>query len=595
MKDPVARADPRVIMRQTGGAAPGAGQHRRRQSRQRRATDGAGEDDLDGRAAADTRTAPGADERACTDRGLLMTGLVFRGATLIDGTGSDERLADVFVAMGVITAIEEPGRMRGAAGRTIDADGLVLAPGFIDAHTHGDAAPFLPEIDDSKISQGVTTEVVGNCGFSLAPCPPSRRADIAELCGRLFPRLPFDWSSTADLHAQLDAAGSVTNTVALAGHSTLRAAAMGLDDRRAEPAEVDSMRADLRAALAAGARGLSSGLIYPPGMYSDADELVELASLLGEEDVYTTHIRNEGRQLHESVREAITVARRAGCRLQVSHLKAAGQASWGGVPAALRLMDVARRSGMTVHHDVYPYDANSTMLASCLPPWFHDGGYAATMARLHDPLALARAERELERSDGTWQNWVAESGWTNVLVASTAAHRHEGLTLDRIAKSSGRSPFEALVEILVANDLQATMSVFAMSADDIEAALTHPFAIVGSDGLPPGTGGKPHPRSYGTFTRVLGHYVRATGCLSWPEAVAKMTSRTAAAFALHDRGVIRVGAAADVILFDPESIADTATFLDPTSRSVGIELVAVNGEVSYEQGQTAGVRAGRRL
>jgi len=440
MKDPVARADPRVIMRQTGGAAPGAGQHRRRQSRQRRATDGAGEDDLNGRAAADRRTAPEADGRACTDRGLLMTGLVFRGATLIDGTGSDERLADVFVTMGVITAIEEPGRMRGAVGRTIDADGLVLAPGFIDAHTHGDAAPFLPEIDDSKISQGVTTEVVGNCGFSLAPCPPSRRADIAELCGRLFPRLPFDWSSTADLHAQLDAAGSVTNTVALAGHSTLRAAAMGLDDRRAEPAEVDSMRADLRAALAAGARGLSSGLIYPPGMYSDADELVELASLLGEEDVYTTHIRNEGRQLHESVREAIMVARRAGCRLQVSHLKAAGQASWGGVPAALRLMDVARRSGMTVHHDVYPYDANSTMLASCLPPWFHDGGYAATMARLHDPLALARAERELERSDGTWQNWVAESGWTNVLIASTAAHRHEGLTLDRIAKSSGPPP-----------------------------------------------------------------------------------------------------------------------------------------------------------
>lgn len=525
-----------------------------------------------------------------------MTSLLVRGARLIDGTGSDERPADVAVVDGVITEIGAPATLaRSEVDRVIDAAGLVLASGLIDAHSHDDAVPMMEEIDLSKISQGVTTEVVGNCGFSLAPCPEPRRSEIAALCGRLFPELPFDWATFPELFARIDAAGSVLNVVSLAGHHLLRAAAMGLDDRRPTPAELDHMRNDLRAALVAGASGLSSGLIYPPGMFASTDELASLAAVLSPQHVYATHIRGEGRQLMSSIDEAIAVARQAHTRLQVSHLKAAGRQAWGTVPAALDRMDAAYDSGILVHHDVYPYTANSTMLASCLPPWFHDGGHAHTMARLRDPAALRRARDEVLRDDGSWENWVAGSGWSNVLVASTEDHQFEGVTLDRVAYALGTSEFDALVHLLLVNDLKATMSVFAMSEADVVAALIHPRAIVGSDGLPPGHGGKPHPRSYGTFTRVLGHYVRDAGCLSLSEAIAKMTSRAAAVFGLHDRGVLAVGAAADLVLFDPDTVSDTATFLEPTQLSRGIELVVVNGTVNFEKGKATGARPGRRL
>jgi N-acyl-D-aspartate/D-glutamate deacylase len=370
---------------------------------------------------------------------------------------------------------------------------------------------------------------------------------------------------------------------------------MGLDDRAPTPRESAQMHAHLSAALAAGAFGLSSGLIYAPGVFATADELAGLAAGLPDGAVYTTHMRGEGLTLLDSVEEAIGVAERAGCRLQVSHLKAAGKDAWGSVGPAMALMDLAWERGLHVHHDVYPYEANSTMLVSCLPPWFQDGGYEATMRRLRDAGALARAEAELRANDGTWENWVGGSGWSKVVIASTADHAFEGVALDAVARARVTTPFQALVDVLLRNDLQATMCVFAMREEDVEAALLHPRGLVGSDGLPPGMGGKPHPRLYGTFTRVLGRYVRDKGLLGLPEAVAKMTSRTARAFGLGDRGTIRPGAAADIVLFDAGRVGDRATFLEPTLLSEGIETVIVNGVVGYEQGKPTGVRAGRRL
>lgn len=522
--------------------------------------------------------------------------LLIRGAQLVDGTGAEAREADVLLANGVVAAVGDRGSLHaGDADRTVDADGLVLAPGFIDVHSHADSAPFLDQVDVSKISQGVTSEVIGNCGLSLAPCPPGRRAEISELIGRLFPSLPFDWDTVAALYDRTDAAGYTVNTVPLVGHHTLRAAAMGVDDREPTPAELQHMRNGLAAALDAGAFGLSSGLIYPPGMFSSTDELVTLARDLPPGRVYATHMRGEGLQLPASVDEAIAVAERAGCRLQVSHLKAAGHDAWGTVREALTRLDRAHDQGTVSHHDVYPYEANSTMLTSCLPPWFQDGGNAGLMQRLRDPDALRRAEQELQHNDGTWENWVAGSGWSNVLLASTANHANEGLTLDHVAELRGGTPFEALVDVLIENELTATMSVFAMCAEDVEAVLAHPRALIGSDGTPPGTGGKPHPRLYGTFTRVLARHVRESSLLTLPEAVAKMTSRPAAAFGIADRGTVRVGAAADIVLFDPDVVADRATFVDPVRLSAGIELVVVNGTVGFEQGASTGVRAGRRL
>ncbi|MFE4174032.1 amidohydrolase family protein [Streptomyces sp. NPDC056909] len=525
-----------------------------------------------------------------------MTSLLIRGSRLFDGTGTAERPADVLLVEGVIAAVAAPGTLsRVAADRVVDADGLALAPGFIDAHSHADSVPFLPGIDASKISQGVTTEVVGNCGFSLAPHPADRSSEIQEMCGRLFPSLPYDWSTTAELYERTDQAGYTVNTVPLVGHHTLRAAVMGIDDRAPYPAETAEMSAHLRAAISAGAFGLSSGLIYAPGVFATVDELAALAAGLPAGGVYATHLRGEGPRLLDGVAEAIAVAERVGCRLQVSHLKAAGKDAWGSVVPAMELMDLAWKRGVDVHHDVYPYEANSTMLMSCLPPWFQDGGHEATVRRLRDPSALARAEGELARDDGTWENWVGGSGWPNVMIASTANHEFEGLTLDRVAELRGTTPFQALVDVLVANDLRATMSVFAMCEEDVEAVLRHPRALVGSDGLPPGQGGKPHPRLYGTFTRVLARHVREKHTLSLPEAIAKMTSRTAKVFGIEERGVVRPGAAADVVLFDPDRVQDKATFLEPTRVSEGIEMVLVGGVVGWERGEATGVRGGRRL
>lgn len=528
---------------------------------------------------------------------LSAPATLIRGALVIDGTGAEGFVSDVFLESGRVAAVGGDASTIGRqADLIVDGAGLVLTPGFIDAHSHADASPFLPGSDVSKISQGVTSEVIGNCGFSLAPAPEKFRLSIQELTGRLFPPLAFGWETVSEFLAETDRLGHATNTVPLVGHHAVRNAVMGLTDDPVTAETIRSMRTELAAALDAGVFGLSSGLIYPPGMFADQDELVQLASALPTDRTYCSHLRNEGRRLIEAVDEAIEVAKLAGCRLQISHLKAAGRSAWGQVPRALDRMDAARDRGMTVHHDVYPYEANSTMLASCLPPWFHEAGAEQTMRLLRDPIALDRAERDLGRDDGTWENWVAGSGWENVLIASTATHSdYEGLNLADAARRRGTSPFETLVDLLLENELKATMSVFAMHEDDVRAAIAHPFAMIGSDGLPLGTGGKPHPRLYGTFTRVINRYVNEQQLLTLPEAVARMTSVPAAAFNIPNRGVLRAGAAADAVLFEAEQVRDRATFADPELLSTGIETVFVNGHIAFTDSAATNRRAGQRL
>jgi N-acyl-D-amino-acid deacylase len=522
--------------------------------------------------------------------------LLFRGVSLFNGLAAEPAQADVAVAGDQIVEVGKAGTLRAAVGvRVIDADGRALAPGFIDSHSHGDAVPFLDEVDLSKLSQGVTTEVIGNCGFSLAPCPPSAQARIIELCGRLFPPLPFEWSTFAELGAAIDARGSAVNTVPLVGHHLLRSAICEQPSEAADLAEVEAMRRELREALDAGAAGLSSGLIYPPGMFADHGELTELARELGPDRVYATHVRGEGRQVFDAVAEAVAVAEQAGCRLQISHLKAAGTSMWGSMARLLDTVEAAADRGVDVHFDVYPYTANSTMLASCLPPWLLDGALEDVLGRLRDPASLDRVERELQQPGDNWQNWVADSGWSNIVIASTARHEHEGVSIADLAARRATSPFRALVDVLTDNDLRVSMCVFAMHDHDVFRALAHPLATVGSDGLPPGTGGKPHPRGYGTFTRTLGPLVRDQAVLSLPEAITKMTTLPARIFGLHDRGVVAAGYRADLVLFDPVTVADRATYDEPTALSTGIDLVVVNGGIAYEDGAASGRRLGRRL
>ncbi|WP_448615083.1 N-acyl-D-amino-acid deacylase family protein [Modestobacter sp. URMC 112] len=525
----------------------------------------------------------------------MSTRTLLTGGLLVDGTGGPARPADVLVDGGLVAEVQPPGRLRVDGATVRDVAGAVLCPGFVDVHSHADNAPLLAEDDQSKITQGVTTEVVGNCGFSLAPVDEAHREELRGLLRRVFPPLDVSWTGCAEFFRTVDAAGSVTNHAPLVGHAALRIAAMGMAARAPDQGELAAMRRAAEQAFADGAFGLSSGLIYPPGLFAGDDELQSLARSLPPGRPYVTHVRGEGRMLMDSIAEAIRVGEVSDRPVQVSHLKAVGRAVWGRMGEALQLLDDARHRGVDVTHDVYPYLAGSTMLTALLPPWFQEGGNAAVLRRLEDPAALARLRRDVESDDGTWEDFVAACGWAGIVVASSRSHAHDGLSLQQIADAAGVEPFQALVDVLRGEELEASMIVFAMREEDLVQALRHPLTMIGSDGLPPGGGGLPHPRMWGTFPRVLSRYVRETGVLSLEEAIRKMTSLPAARFGLAGRGEVRPGAVADLVVLDPRTVDDEADYDDPVRPATGILDVLIGGRLVVDRGTYVGVRAGARL
>lgn len=521
---------------------------------------------------------------------------LIRGGQVADGTGAPLRQADVLTGGERIRAVEPPGAIPDDGGyQVVDATGLVVAPGFVDVHSHADNAPLLQEDDTTKILQGVTTEVVGNCGFSLAPALPDRAEELARLSGRIFPPMAWTWRDFPSWLETLDARGYTTNYVPLVGHGTLRLAVAGFDNRPLRPDELERMRGLLGEALAAGAFGFSSGLIYPPGVFADTGELAALAEALPSDRVHATHMRNEGLGLLASVEEAVEIARRGGCRLQVSHLKAAGRAAWGRTREALDLLDRARADGVPATHDMYPYTASSTMLSACLPAWAQEGGDEAVLARLADPDSLARISADVDRGETESRGNLLAVGYDRIRVASSASHAYEGSTLAEIAEANGTGGFEALVEVLRAERLQVSMIAFTMDEADLATVLSSPWTMVGSDGLPPGVGGRPHPRMTGTFPRVLGRYVRERGVLELSEAVRRMTALPAATFGLADRGVVRAGAVADLVAFDPDRITDIGDYDDPLRPPAGLAWVRQAGQLVVEGDRWLGTRRGRRL
>lgn len=514
---------------------------------------------------------------------------------LADGTGAELRRCDVLVERDRIAEVRPAGDLRTAGAVVVSGTGLVLAPGFIDVHSHADNAPLLAAPDASKISQGVTTEVVGNCGFTLAPRGRTGEA-LDALLQRIFPVIPADWSTFAELYATLDRHGYVTNMAPLAGHHALRILAMGMDDVPPGQAEHRVMADALAEAMEAGAFGLSTGLIYPPGLFSDTDELVALAATLPTHGIYATHMRGEGRNLLDSIGEAVRIGRESGRRVQISHLKAAGRPYWGTVATALAELDRARVDGVDVRHDVYPYTASSTMVTALLPPWFQDGGDAAVLARLADPVVRDRARAEIASGPaGDWENMAWAAGWDAIVVASTGSGAAEGMSIATLADQWGCEPFDAVARILLDERLRASMTVHQMSEDDLVAALAHPLTMIGSDGLPPGTGGRPHPRTWGTFPRVLARYSREGGPLSLPEAVRRMTSLPADTFRIPDRGIVAPGMMADLVAFDAVEVADGATYAEPVTPPSGIAWVMQAGEIVVRDGVFSGARVGRRL
>lgn len=528
-----------------------------------------------------------------------MLDLKIEGATVVDGTGRPGARADVGIRDETIVAVGDLSRE--PAGTRLHAAGKVLTPGFIDMHSHSDWRLPGNRRAESKIRQGVTTEVVGNCGFSPAPAS-TEFLDELRAFALFVPRgMDFAWRSVGEWLAALDRGGTALNVVQLVGHGALRIAAMGFARRPPTAGELARMQHLMAEAMGEGAWGLSTGLIYAPGSYAQAGEIVEVARMAARfRGLYASHIRGEGATLLPAVREAIRVGREAEMPVQISHIKAAGRPNWGRVADALALVDAARAEGLDVMADVYPYTASSTMLRTLLPDWALEGGIPAMLERLRDPDARARIRKELEAPD-PGGSLLDRIGWEHIMIAYCARRKDaEGRRLSEIAAARGTDPIDAVFELLVDEGGGATMILFQLDEADLRRALVHPQVMIGSDGsalAPYGElgAGKPHPRSYGTFPRVLGLYAREQRLLSLAQAVHKMTGLPARRLGLRDRGEVRPGARADLVVLDPRRVADQATYEDPHRYPVGIEHVLVNGRFVIKDGEHTGSLPGRVL
>jgi N-acyl-D-amino-acid deacylase len=516
--------------------------------------------------------------------------------TVVDGTGAPAVRANVRIAEGRIAAVGPDAPPPGGAGEAIDAAGLVVAPGFIDLHSHSDVALLADPVVPSKLLQGITLELLGQDGMSVAPltdevADPWRR-HLAGLAGAY--DVAWDWRTFGEY---LDRFGpTAANVAALVGHGTLRLNVVGMADRPASPAELDRMVGLLGEALDAGAFGLSGGLVYTPGAYGTFDELVALNRVVAAAGkVWVVHIRYEGDRIAEGLDEMFRLVEETGVSLHVSHFKALGRANWGRGPEVVERIESARARGMDVTVDQYPYTAGSTMLSAILPPWAHADGPDGLLAHLADPVALARIEADVERGLPDWEGFVRGAGWENVRISAVggdAPPEAVGASVAELAARWGCSPFGAAVRLLRDGQLAVSMVLHAMDEGDVEAIMRAPWRTGGTDAL---LGGKPHPRAYGSYPRVLGHSVRDRGVLPLEDAVRQMTGAAAARLRLDDRGVIREGAWADLCLFDPARIADRATYADPQQHPAGIEWVFVNGEPVARSGAATGALPGRVL
>jgi N-acyl-D-amino-acid deacylase len=524
-----------------------------------------------------------------------VTDLLVSNARVLDGLGAPAWAGSVAVQGDRIEGLIPAGGSDPPASRTIDAHGLVVAPGFIDVHSHSDVTPFVEPQMDSMLRQGVTTMVVGNCGGSAFPAGGIPHS--AALAGVEGSKIEVGWSSFGEYLARVDDARPALNVAALVGHGTLREEAMMGSERRAPSGdELDAMRRRLAAALEEGAVGLSSGLVYAPGLHATTDELVQLArELTAPGGIYASHVRGEGPTVFDAVAECIAIGRATGVRSHVSHLKVETRPLWGRGGELLELLDAERARGADVSADQYPYAAWETNLDSALPPW---ASVADLPEVLVDENARGRLFAAIERGDPGWQSAVDGVGWDRIVIgAHHGALEASGRSVAELAADLGVEPAEAACRLLL-EDPHTGMVGHAMHEDDVRTILARPDVFVSTDALaisPDGPLGRfgVHPRYYGTYPRVLGRYVREERLLALETAVAKMTSLPAERFGIAGRGRIAYGAFADLVVFDPASVVDRATYDAPHAFAHGIELVVVNGRVAWDGG--FGERSGRAL
>lgn len=524
--------------------------------------------------------------------------LIIKNAHIIDGTGSPAYKADLGVSGDRIVRIENS--IIEEAELVIDGEGLCLSPGFIDPHTHSDMALIISPLAESKIYQGVTTEVVGNCGSSPVPLLGAAREETqaeAAVYG-----LDIDWTDMAGYLARIRRQGVALNIVPLVGYNTVRGAVMGYGDVQPDTHQQAAMEKLVQEAMEQGGHGLSTGLYYPPGFYAKTDEVIGLAHAAGRMGgVYASHIRSESDTLFEAVDEAIEIGKKADISVQISHLKLEGEHNFAGADRLLEKIDRANAAGRVVNCDQYPYAASSTWLGACLPNWAQAGGGKTVASRLKNPDIRKALKEDYRLNRMDWDNRSGITRWDQVLLTDVEGrHEVDGKTVAEVAEMDGADPLDTLFDLIILTDAGASAVYFDQLEENVQVLMQHDRVMISSDGSslsPEGILGRgnPHPRNYGTFPRVLGRYVRELGTLTLEQAVHKMTGKTAKAFNLDGRGIIKVGAFADLVLFDAGTIIDRATFTDPKQFPAGIPWVIVNGKVVVANGKHTGALPGRTI
>ncbi len=520
--------------------------------------------------------------------------LVIRNGVIVDGSGAPPFKADIGIVDDTITKIGDLSNVN--AERIVDASDLIVAPGFIDIHNHSDVNIFLVPTADNYVMQGVTTIVIGNCGFSPAPITDKNidvmRIGLRKLIEK-FGSIP--WRSFPEYMQALDSLKKSINVATLVGHGTIRGAILGTENIQPSEKDLKEMKSLIHEAVKMGAFGISTGLIYVPGLFAKTQELIELAKVIAPfKGIYATHMRNEGTGLLDAIIETITIGVKSNVGVEISHLKSTGIPSWGHIATALSVIEDYAKRGYDISADAYPYTASSTGLDALFPSWAREGGVIKLIERLKDPNILDRILREFERK-GIMEERYLE--WNQIVIAYSESHRElEGKSIEEISQLWSMDPIKVIERILTEDEGTTAIVIHSMNENDVRKALAHPLVAIGSDGSIREFGeGKPHPRNYGTFPRVISEYVRKHKLLSLPEAIRKMTSLPARKLKLWDRGLIRPGFKADITIFNYYSIKDLATYESPHNYPKGIEYVIVNGTVVVEEGKHTKAMPGRLL
>ena len=512
--------------------------------------------------------------------------LLIKNGIIIDGTGNNRYKGNILIENELITAIGEIYSQE--FDQIIDAQGMVISPGFIDTHSHSDLQVLVNPHIEPKIRQGITTEVLGQDGISMAPLPKRYispwRKNLAGLDGDSD---DIDWSyeNTDGYLSLMEKAGTSLNESYLVPHGNIRMEAMGLDNRKPTLEELSKMCNITRREMKAGAFGLSTGLIYMPCAYADTDEIIELCKVVAEFDgVFVVHQRSEADTILASMEEVMEIGRKSGVKIHFSHFKVCGRKNWHFIDEVIQLLNKAKQDGLRVSFDQYPYVAGSTMLGVILPPWAHDGGTNKLLRRLEDADLRKKMIYDIENGLPGWDNFIDFAGLDQIFVTSVKTIKNidlVGKNLVEVGEIRGKNPYEATFDLLYQEENAVGMVDFYGTEEHVICFMTRPEQNVCTDGL---LGGKPHPRVFGSFPRVLGKYVREGKVLTLEEAIRKMTSKPAEVFGFKGRGVLKVGNFADIVVFHPDKVTDQGTFIDPAQDPIGIEYVLINGEVVLHSG-----------